>query len=51
MPAWQIALSVCGTLAFTLLSIWAAGRVFRIGILAQGRAPRLGELYRWIRHG
>lgn len=49
MPSWQIALSIAGTLAATVIAIWVAGRVFRIGILAQGRAPGLAELWRWIR--
>ena len=49
VPAWQIAVSVLGTLAFTFGSVWMASRIFRIGILSQGRAPRLGELIHWIR--
>jgi ABC-2 type transport system permease protein len=51
VPAWQIAISVCGTLAATTGIVWVAGRIFRIGILAQGRAPRFGELWQWIKNG
>ncbi len=49
VPSWQIAVSVLGMLAFTFGSVWTASRIFRIGILSQGRAPRLSELLQWIR--
>ena len=35
-PAWQVALSALMTLMTTAGIIWAAGRVFRVGLLAQG---------------
>lgn len=49
VPAWQVALSLAGATLTTCGIVWVAGRIFRIGILAQGRAPRLTELWRWIR--
>lgn len=29
--------------------MWAAAKVFRVGVLMTGKAPKLGEIIRWIR--
>jgi ABC-2 type transport system permease protein len=49
VPLWQTLLSIVLLIATTGLVVWAASRVFRIGILMQGKAPNLPELMRWIR--
>jgi ABC-2 type transport system permease protein len=49
VPLWQVVLAVVELAAATVLFVWAAGRIFRIGILMQGKAPNLPELLRWIR--
>jgi ABC-2 type transport system permease protein len=49
VPLWQVLLSVAILIATTGGVVWAASRVFRIGILMQGKAPTLPELLRWIR--
>jgi ABC-2 type transport system permease protein len=46
--AWQVALSVALTVAFSLACVWAAGKVFRIGILAQGQAPSFRRMAQWV---
>jgi ABC-2 type transport system permease protein len=51
VPAWQPWVGLAGILAFTVLSVWAAGRIFRVAILMQGRPPRLGDLVRWAVKG
>jgi ABC-2 type transport system permease protein len=48
-PMWQVVLSVALLLAATGAVVWAAGRIFRVGLLMQGKAPNLPELMKWIR--
>jgi ABC-2 type transport system permease protein len=48
-PVWQVALSVVLSFGTTALFVWAAGKIFRVGLLMQGKPPNLPELMRWIR--
>ena len=50
-PLWQILLSVALMALTTFAAVWAAGRIFRTGILMQGKSPTLGEMIRWVRAG
>lgn len=50
-PLWQILLAVAIMAATTVATVWAAGRIFRTGILMQGKSPTLGEMIRWVRAG
>lgn len=47
-PVWQVYVSLAGNIAFTVLVVWASSRLFRIGILSQGKAPSWKEIIRWI---
>jgi len=47
-PMWQLILSVVLTVAFTAACIWAAGKVFRIGLLSSGQAPTMKKLIGWV---
>jgi len=48
-PMWQVLLSLILTGLTTAGLVWAAGRIFRVGLLMQGKPPNLPELLRWIR--
>jgi ABC-2 type transport system permease protein len=47
-PMWHIVVAVSGLIATTGFCVWAASRIFRVGILMQGKAPTLPELVKWI---
>jgi ABC-2 type transport system permease protein len=49
VPAlWEIALSLVTLSASIVIMMWAAAKIFRIGILVTGKRPSLKEMYRWI---
>jgi ABC-2 type transport system permease protein len=48
-PVWQIVVSVAITAASTVAMVYAAGKIFRTGLLMQGKPPTLGEMWRWVR--
>lgn len=47
-PLWQVLLSLVLTSGFAASCVWAAGKVFRIGLLSQGESPGIRQLIRWI---
>jgi len=51
IPAWQPWVGLVGVVACAVLAVWVGGRVFRVGILMQGKPPKLGELLRWAARG
>lgn len=50
-PMWQVLLSVLLMAATTIGAVWAAGRIFRTGILMQGKSASLAEMIRWVKAG
>jgi ABC-2 type transport system permease protein len=49
-PWWQIALSLVLLGAAIWGAMWAAARIYRVGILMYGKKPTFPELVRWVRH-
>jgi ABC-2 type transport system permease protein len=48
---WQPLLSVALAIATTIACVYAAGRIFRVGILMQGKGARLGQILSWVFRG
>ena len=48
-PMWQVALGVSLTAATAMGMAYAAGKIFRTGLLMQGKGATLGEMWRWVR--
>lgn len=48
---WMVALSLVLMLLALLGTTWVASRIYRIGILMQGKRPTMREMLRWVRAG
>lgn len=48
-PLWQPALSLAITLLTAVAFVWAASRIFRVGVLMQGKGATFREMLKWIR--
>lgn len=51
IPLWQPLLGVALVLLTTVAFVWAAGRIFRVGLLMQGRGANFREMCRWVVRG
>ncbi|MFN3193187.1 MAG: ABC transporter permease [Aureliella sp.] len=47
IPIWQPILGIVLTALATLAIVTIAGRIFRVGILWQGKTPKLSEILKW----
>ncbi len=50
VPPLELAGSMVGLAITCWVTIWAAARIYRVGLLMTGKRPNLKELARWIRH-
>jgi len=51
IPLWQPLLGIVVVLATTVVCVWVAGRIFRVGLLMQGKGARLSEMMHWVFRG
>lgn len=49
VPAWMVIASLVLMVLAVIATAWVAGRIYRVGILMQGKRPTLKELVRWVR--
>jgi ABC-type Na+ efflux pump permease subunit len=47
IPVWQPILGIVLTSLATIFIVIIAGRIFRVGILWQGKTPKISEIIRW----
>ena len=50
-PLWQVSASLLLMVMTIVIVAWVAGRIYRVGILMQGKRPTLPEIVRWVREG
>jgi ABC-type Na+ efflux pump permease subunit len=48
-PTWQVLLSIGIGFIAVYLAIWAAAKIFRVGLLMYGKPPNFRTLIRWVR--
>ncbi|CAN5612454.1 hypothetical protein BH09PLA1_BH09PLA1_13100 [soil metagenome] len=51
IPTWQPVVAMIGVAITTIILVWAAGRIFRIGILMQGQGAKPLEMLKWVVRG
>lgn len=49
VPVWQIPASIALGGVTILFCLWAAGKIFRVGVLMYGKPPNFRTLIKWIR--
>jgi ABC-2 type transport system permease protein len=50
IPAWEIFLSLGILIATFAVTVWFAGKIYRVGILVHGSKPSFKDLWKWIRY-
>jgi len=48
-PPWQVLAAIAVGLVFAYIAVWAAAKVFRVGLLMFGKPPNYATLWKWIK--
>lgn len=48
---WETLAAALISIVATLIFVWAAGRIFRVGMLVQGKGAKFSDLFRWLVRG
>jgi ABC-2 type transport system permease protein len=51
IPVWQPMLGMVLVMLTTVFSVFVAGRIFRVGLLMQGKGAKFADLVRWALRG
>lgn len=49
LPWYELAATLLGVVLTCVVGIWAAARIYRVGLLMYGKRPGFAELVRWLR--
>ncbi len=49
VPFWQVPVSMLVGVLTVIVLVWAAAKIFRIGVLMYGKPPNFTTLLRWVR--
>jgi ABC-2 type transport system permease protein len=49
VPLWEVLVALILLYGAVVAVAWVAGRIYRVGMLMQGKRPTLPELWRWVR--
>ncbi|MDN4754755.1 ABC transporter permease [Porphyromonadaceae bacterium W3.11] len=47
-PVWQIVVSTIMMVVTTLVMVWLAAKIFRVGLLMYGKKPSVKEMIKWV---
>ena len=50
IPLFQVVTTLLLLWASVIVTIWMAGKIFRVGVLMYGKPPSIKELIRWMRY-
>jgi len=50
IPIWEVALSIFLLILGSIVAVWFAAKIYRVGILMHGKKPSYKELWKWLKY-